>query len=68
MAIVGGSTWTWVVKLVLAILKPLMGIITPQLDKALKDWIKAFAAKCYATPNPWDDLLADFLKSIFDIA
>jgi len=67
MAFLSGKTWSAIISVILLILKPLLKIITPQLDEALKGWIKDFAAKCYATPNPWDDLLADFLKTIFNV-
>jgi hypothetical protein len=67
MAIASGKVWATIITIVLAILKPLLKIITPKLEEELKVWIRDFKVKCLATPNPWDDLLAEFLGEIFDV-
>lgn len=56
-----------IVKIVLALLKPLMSIITPKVEGELEKWLRAFHKRCLLTPNPWDDILSGFLCDIFDV-
>lgn len=62
-----GVTFSWVLKLVLLLLKPILAIITPILRKELEETLIKFYHKAVETENPWDDFLAVFLLEILDI-
>jgi hypothetical protein len=49
------------------VLKPIVGLITGELSEDIKGWVTDFRAKAADTPNPWDDILAEFLCGIFGI-
>jgi len=42
----------------------LYSVITPALREMLMEFLNEFEKKAKQTPNPWDDLIADVLKSI----
>lgn len=56
-----GTTWTWIVNLLVAVLAPVLSALTPILRSELEKFAVAFYKKAEATPNPWDDFLASFL-------
>lgn len=56
-----GINWTWIINLLIAVMGPLLRLVTDSLREELEDWLKAFYVKARETPNPWDDFLADVL-------
>lgn len=59
-----GTTWTWIVSLILAVLKPIFAVLTPTIRDELRKLLESFYAKAETTDNPWDDFLAEFLLKI----
>lgn len=62
-----GISWNWLLKILLGVVGPLMGLISP----AIKDALFAFLAKLYLdalkTENPWDDYAVGFLLDLLGI-
>jgi RsiW-degrading membrane proteinase PrsW (M82 family) len=56
-----GTTWTWIINLLIAVLAPVLAALTPMLRTELEKFAVSFYKKAEATPNPWDDFLAAFL-------
>lgn len=63
-----GTTWWWLIDLMLNVLRPLVDIVSPTLRKKLEDFLIGFYNDAIASENPWDDFLARFLLRIFDIS
>lgn len=62
-----GVTMTWILKIVLLLLKPILAIVTPILLAELKKALLSFYEHAAETENPWDDFLAEFLLKILGI-
>ena len=62
-----GITLTWILRILLLFLKPVMAVITPILRRELEDAILKFYHKAIESVNPWDDFLAVLLLEILDI-
>lgn len=62
-----GISWSWIITLIVTVLKPIMGILTPMLREELEKFALKFYAKAESTDNPWDDFLAEFLLKILGI-
>lgn len=62
-----GTTWTWIVSLLVTVLKPVLKIITPMIRDALEEQLLKLYAKAEATENPWDDFAVGFLLDILGI-
>jgi len=62
-----GTTWTWIINLLVAVLGPVLAALTPALRSELEKFAVAFYKKAEATPNPWDDFLAAFLLRMLGI-
>lgn len=62
-----GTSWTWIINLLVTVLKPIMSILTPMIRQELEKFALSFYAKAEATPNPWDDFLAGFLVKMLGL-
>ena len=62
-----GISLPWLVGLLLKLLRPVMGALTPALKKALDEFLLKFYKDSLETDNPWDDFLALFLLRMFGI-
>ena len=62
-----GISWGWIISLVVAVLKPVMAVITPMIRTELEKLLLAFYAKAETTDNPWDDFLAELLLKLLGI-
>lgn len=62
-----GTTWTWIVSLLVTVLKPVLKIVTPLIRDALEEQLLKLYAKAEATENPWDDFAVGFLLDILGI-
>lgn len=51
---------------VLMFLKPIVSVITPTLKDLLKNLVDQFVDHAKTTPNPFDDILADFLSRLLE--
>lgn len=56
-----GISWSWLINLLVAIIGPLLNIITPKLREELSKLLTTFYLHAESTDNPWDDFLAEFL-------
>jgi len=66
----GGLTpvsWSWLVPVIVMVLKPIIKALTPFIREEIEKAIKAWYPKAVATPNPWDDFLVGFLAEILKI-
>lgn len=59
--------WTWIINLVLAVLKVIMPVLSPTLREELNKLMLSLYEKAMATDNPWDDFLMRFLLRILGI-
>jgi len=50
-----------IIKIIATVLVTVIKMASPKLVADLKAFAKDFRAKCAATPNPWDDVLAEAL-------
>ena len=62
-----GISWTWIVNLLVTVLKPIMEILTPMIREELEKLAVKFYEKAEATPNPWDDFIAELLLKILGL-
>ncbi len=62
-----GISWTWIINLLVVVLKPIIDILTPVIRTELEKLVVKFYAKAEATENPWDDFLAEFLLKILGL-
>ena len=42
----------------------IVAVASPELRKALKEWLDILEKKAEETPNPWDDILVAMLRTI----
>lgn len=67
---VGGTSsvsWSWLIPLIVSVLKPVIKVLTPMIREAMEKWLKEWYPKAVATPNPWDDFLVGILCDILGI-
>jgi len=62
-----GISWTWIINLLVVVLKPIIEILTPMIRTELEKLAVKFYAKAESTTNPWDDFLAEFLLKILGL-
>ena len=49
------------------IVRAIVGVVTPELRTAMQEWIKEFSEKARKTPNPFDDIFAEFLADVLGL-
>jgi len=59
--------WGFAISLIISLLKPIMGVISPKLRTELEEFLKDYYKKAMETENPWDDFLANLLLHIFGV-
>jgi len=57
----------WLTTILISVLGAILSVVSPEIRKALVDFVKKLEAKAKETPNPADDMLVDFLKHILNI-
>ena len=62
-----GINWSWIVNLIVTVLKPIVGIVTPIIREELEKALLKLYAKAEASDNPWDDFLVEILLKILGI-
>jgi len=50
-----------------ALVKQVLTLVSPNIRKALLEFIDTLEADAEATPNPWDDIAVGLLEFILDI-
>lgn len=59
--------WTWIVSMLLTVLKVIIPVISPTLRDELEKVMLTLYQKAMETDNPWDDFLMRFLLRILGI-
>lgn len=54
-------------KIIITLLPTILSNVTPLIRDNLNELIKQLEEKARKTPNPIDDLLVDFLKSLLNV-
>jgi len=49
---------------ILRLIKLILGVTSPELRKALEQWLGNLEAEAKKTQNPWDDILVGMLKTL----
>ena len=62
-----GLSKRWIVGIVLSILRPLLALTTPKIEKAMEDGVRNLYAKAVETENPWDDMAVEFIADLLDV-
>lgn len=62
-----GIGWTWIVNLLVAVLKVILPVLSPTLREELEKVMVSLYNKAMETDNPWDDFLMRFLLRILGI-
>lgn len=62
-----GINWTWIINLIVTVLKPIVAIVTPIIREELEKALLKLYAKAEATDNPWDDFLVEVLLKLLGI-
>lgn len=62
-----GIGWTWIVNLLIAVLKVILPVLSPTLRDELEKVMVSLYNKAMETDNPWDDFLMRFLLRILGI-
>ncbi len=58
---------SWVINLVITILKGLINTITPEIRKEIEVFVLGLYEKAHKTPNPADDILVGMLFAILGL-
>lgn len=59
-----GTSWSWIIQLLVTVLKPILNILTPMIREELEKLAIKFWEKAETTDNPWDDFIAEFILRI----
>lgn len=59
-----GVSWTWLINLLVAVLAPVVGIMSKEIRDALVKFLTDLRKKARETPNPWDDFVTEFILRI----
>jgi len=57
----------WILNLIVAVLSPLVSIITPQLKAAIDSFVKDLYAKAKETASPIDDIFVRVLAALLEV-
>ena len=60
-------TWNWLLRIVVSVLTPLIGLLTRSIKEELEGFLIPWYEKCLETENPFDDFLAEFILEILGI-
>jgi hypothetical protein len=53
--------------LLIPVLMQILKLVTPTLREELVKFLQEWTARCYATPNKWDDIAAKLVASILSV-
>jgi hypothetical protein len=53
--------------LLIPILMQILKLVTPTLREELQKFIQDWTARCYVTPNKWDDVAAKLVASVLSV-
>lgn len=62
-----GISWKWLIQLVVGVLGPILGLISPVIKAALNEFLTKLYLDALKTPNPWDDFFIGMLLDILVI-
>ena len=58
---------SWIIGLIVSVLGPLLGAVTPQLKGSIQDFIVNLYAKARETDSPIDDVFVRFLAALLSV-
>ena len=59
--------WTGFIQIGARVFGVLVNALTPELRTLITDAVKDWEVRAEETPNPWDDMFVDVLKSVLNI-
>jgi len=65
--VASARTWSGILRVVAAILGPLLKIISPMIKDLFEDSLNKLLVKARATENPIDDLFVEFLFQLLGL-
>jgi len=57
----------WLLSIVLAVIRPLVKLITPDIEKQMEKFVKDLYVKAQDTPNVFDDMFVEFIAELLDV-
>lgn len=57
----------WIINLIVSVLGPLIGLISPMLKAEITEAVKKLYEKAKETDSPIDDIFVRFLAAILDV-
>jgi len=63
----GSTTWKKILLIISTFLRPIFGIASPMIRKALDDFLTSWYKKAQLTENPADDYLVEFIANLLGI-
>ncbi len=58
---------SWIVNLLVSLLGPIVGLLTPQLRGLIESTLKDWYAKAKETESPFDDVLVRIIAALLDV-
>ena len=62
-----GLSKGWLVRIVIAVLRPLIKLVTPDIEKQMEKFVKDLYVKAQDTPNVFDDMFVEFIAELLDV-
>ncbi len=59
-----GVNWTWLINLLVAVLAPVVAVLTKGIREELIKFLTDLYKKAEETPNPWDDFVVEFFLRV----
>ena len=57
----------WLLSIVLAVIRPLVKLVTPDIEKEMEKFVKDLYVKAQDTPNVFDDMFVEFIAELLDV-
>ena len=57
----------WLLSIVLAVIRPLIKLVTPDIEKSMEKFVKDLYVKAQDTPNVFDDMFVEFIAELLDV-
>jgi len=57
----------WLLSIVLAVIRPLVKLVTPDIEKQMEKFVKDLYVKAQDTPNVFDDMFVEFIAELLDV-
>ena len=57
----------WLLSIVLAVIRPLVKLVTPDIEQSREKFVKDLYVKAQDTPNVFDDMFVEFIAELLDV-